>query len=211
MPARPALWYFDFISPFAWLQWNQLGALRGRLQIRPVPVVLGALLAHFENKGPAEIPGKRDFTYRFVHWQARRAGVPLRFPPAHPFNPLAALRLAVALEARDAAVDAIFREVWEHGRAVDSVEAVAPLAARLGVDDVAATLASPAIKDRLRANTEAAIAAGVFGVPTLAVGDRLFWGNDATPMLVDWLDHPDAFEDAELARIATLPSAISRR
>jgi 2-hydroxychromene-2-carboxylate isomerase len=211
MPARPALWYFDFISPFAWLQWNQLGTLRSRLAIRPVPVVLGALLAHFENKGPAEIPGKREFTYRFVHWQARRAGVALRFPPAHPFNPLCALRLAVALDARDDAIDAIFREVWEHGRAVDSVEALAPLAARLGVDDLAARVADPAIKDRLRANTEAAIAAGVFGVPTLAVDGHLFWGNDATPMLSDWLDQPAAFDNAELSRLADLPSAISRR
>jgi 2-hydroxychromene-2-carboxylate isomerase len=204
-------WHFDFISPFAWLQWRRLAPLRDRLAIRPVPVVLGAMLAHFENKGPAELPGKRRFTYRFVHWQARRAGIPLKFPPAHPFNPLNALRLAVALDARDDVVDAIFREIWEHGRAVDSVEALAPLAARFGIDDLAAAIAAPAVKERLRANTDAAIAAGVFGVPTLVVGGELFWGNDATPMLVDWLDDPGAFDDAELSRLANLPSAISRR
>lgn len=210
MTPRPADWYFDFISPFSWLQWRRLGTLRDRLAVRPVPVVLGAMLARFENKGPAEIPAKREFTYRFVHWQARRAGVPLRFPPTHPFNPLPALRLAVALDARDEAIDAIFREAWEHGRAIDSIDALAPLAARFGIHDAAAALGAPAVKDRLRANTDAAIACGVFGVPTLDVGGMRFWGNDATPMLEDWLADPALFDGPEFARLASLPASVSR-
>ena len=89
---KRATWYFDFISPFAYLQWRRLRDER-RLALEPVPILFAAVLDHVGQKGPAEIPGKRTFTYRFVHWQARRAGVPLRFPPAHPFNPMAALRL----------------------------------------------------------------------------------------------------------------------
>ncbi|MCE3003753.1 MAG: 2-hydroxychromene-2-carboxylate isomerase [Xanthomonadaceae bacterium] len=210
MGLRHADWYFDFISPFSWLQWRRLDALRDRLAIRPVPVVLGAMLARFENKGPAEIPAKRAFTYRFVHWQARRAAVALRFPPTHPFNPLPALRLAVALDARAEAIDAIFRAIWERGEAMDTPQALAPLAADFGITDVAAAIGAPAVKERLRADTEAAIAAGVFGVPTLAIDGLQFWGNDATPMLEDWLADPTLFEGPEFARLATLPASVSR-
>jgi 2-hydroxychromene-2-carboxylate isomerase len=203
-------WYFDFISPFAWLQWQRLPALRERLAIRPVPVVLGAILASAGSKGPAEVPGKRAFTYRFVRWQAQRAGVPLRFPPSHPFNPLPALRLAVALDAREDAIDAIFRAIWEHGGALDTAQALAPLATRFGIDDVGAAIAAPAVKDALRGNTESAIARGVFGVPTLAIGEQLFWGDDATPMALDWLDDPARFDDAESRRLEALPIGVAR-
>ena len=210
MSPRPADWYFDFISPFAWLHWNRLAALRDRLAIRPVPVVLGAMLSATGNKGPAEIPAKREFTYRFVHWQAKRAGVPLRFPPTHPFNPLHALRLAVALDARDAVVDAIFRAIWVDGLALDTPAALAPVAQRFGIDDLAGAIATPAVKDRLRANTDGALAAGVFGVPTLSVGGLHFWGNDATPMLEEWLADPACFDAPEYARLAAIPASVSR-
>lgn len=210
MNLRPADWYFDFISPFAWLQWQSLHALRDRLQIRPVPVVLGALLAHFENKGPAEIPAKRAFTYRFVYWQAQRDGLPLRFPPTHPFNPLPALRLAVALDAQDAAIDAIFRAIWERGEALDSPAALTAIAARFGIDDVVTAVSAPAVKDTLRRNTEAAIARNVFGVPSLTIDDQVFWGNDATAMAADWLADPARFDTPEWHRLGSLPASVSR-
>jgi 2-hydroxychromene-2-carboxylate isomerase len=89
-----ARWYFDFISPFAYLQLRRILALRERIRITPMPIVFGAVLAHHGQLGPAEIAGKREFTYRFVQWRAAQDAVVLRFPPAHPFNSLAALRLA---------------------------------------------------------------------------------------------------------------------
>ena len=76
--------YFDVISPFAYLQLPRMLALRERIAIEAVPIVFGAVLARNGQLGPAEIPGKREFTYRFVQWQADRSGIPLRFPPAHP-------------------------------------------------------------------------------------------------------------------------------
>jgi 2-hydroxychromene-2-carboxylate isomerase len=208
---KPARWYFDFISPFAYLQWLRLPALGDRLAIEPVPILFAALLEHHGHKGPAEIATKRQFTYRFVLWQARRLGLPLRFPPAHPFNPLPVLRLALAAGNTREAIGAIFDHLWVDGRAGDSAESLAPLARRLGVDDVAAALARADVKAQLRANTDAAIAAGVFGVPTLAVGGRLFWGADATPMVEDWLADPGRFDDAEMRRIDDLPAAAVRR
>lgn len=206
-----ANWYFDFISPFSYLQLGKLQALRERLTITPVPILFGAVLNHHGQLGPAEIRGKREFTYRLVHWQAERDGVVLHFPPAHPFNPIAALRLGIAAGATWPAITAIFEHIWQHGRAGDNALALADVARSLGIDDVAAAIAREDVKATLRTNTDAALAAGVFGVPTLQIGSELFWGNDATPMLQDWLDDPQRFAGAEYRRISTLPAAVERK
>ncbi|PZQ12266.1 MAG: 2-hydroxychromene-2-carboxylate isomerase [Rhodanobacter denitrificans] len=204
-------WYFDFVSPFAYLQLPSILALRERLAVTPVPILFGAVLRHHGQLGPAEIPGKRDFTYRMVQWQAERAGRTLRFPPTHPFNPVAALRLCISAGADWTSIVTIFDHLWCDGRAGDDAAALAEPAARLGIADVAAAIGTDAVKAALRANTEAAIGAGVFGVPTLAVGEQRFWGNDATPMLLDWLDDPQRFEHGEYARLSALPVGIERR
>lgn len=202
-------WYFDVVSPFAYLQWQKLRPLLREHDIALVPVAFGAVLAAHGHKGPAEIAGKREFTYRHVLWQARRAAVTLRFPPAHPFNPLAALRLCVAAGDTPAAVDAVFDWIWTQGRAGDSVEALAPVIAALGVDIGA--IGSDATKAALRANTESALLAGVFGVPTLSIGSELFWGNDAHEFALDALQHPELLEDAEMQRLKRLPVGVQRR
>lgn len=204
-------WYFDFISPFSYLQLGKVERWRARLDIRPLPIVFGAVLTHHGQLGPAEIRGKREFTYRIVQWTAEREGIALRFPPAHPFNPIAALRLAIAAGTTWPAITAIFEHIWKHGRAGDDAEALAEVARELAIENVAEAIARDEVKSALRANTEAAIAAGVFGVPTLRAGGELFWGHDATPMIEDWLDHPDRFAGAEYRRIAQLPRAIERR
>jgi 2-hydroxychromene-2-carboxylate isomerase len=74
------------------------------------------LLKHWDNKGPAEIPAKRRFTYRYVQRLTGRIGIPLRMPPAHPFNPLRVLRLSIALANRLEAVREILRFIWQEGR-----------------------------------------------------------------------------------------------
>jgi len=206
----PALrWYFDVISPFACLQWQKVRALAASHDLEPVPVLLAAILSARGQKGPAEIPGKREFTYRHVLWQARKAGVPLRFPPAHPFNPVAALRLCIAAGCRIEAIDALFDWIWVQGRAGDSVEALMPLLQRLGIP--ADALTGDAVKAALHANTDRALQSGVFGVPTLQVGDALFWGNDAHDFALAALEDPAVLDDPEMRRIATLPVAASRR
>ena len=204
-------WYFDFISPFSYLQLGKILAWRARLEITPVPIAFGAVLKHHGQLGPAEIAGKREFTYRFVQWQAQTSGVALRFPPAHPFNPLAALRLCIAAGTRWEAIEAIFNHLWRDGSPGANAHELAAVARGLGIADVGNAINAQNVKDQLRANTEAALAAGVFGVPTLRVGNEMFWGNDATPMIEDWLADPERFSGDEYRRIANLPFGIERQ
>lgn len=204
-------WYFDVISPFAYLQWPAIRDLAAQRPVTLKPVLLAGLLGHHGQKGPAEIAPKRLFTYRHVLWIARRRGVPLVFPPAHPFNPLPALRLCIAAGATPAAVTAVFDWIWARGRAADSAEALAPLARTLGIADVEAALSSPAVRDGLRANYDDAVAAQVFGVPTLAIGDELFWGEDATAFALAVLADRGLLQDPEMRRLAALPAAAQRR
>lgn len=209
MNTLPLRWYFDFISPFAFLQWPKVRALMATDPVVPVPIVFGAVLGAIGQKGPAEIPGKRTFTYQHALWRARQRGIELRFPPAHPFNPLAALRLCIAAGSKPVAIDAIFDWIWIGGEAGDSAEALAPVAAKLGVP--ATALAEDATKAALRDNTALAIAAGVFGVPTLAIGDALFWGDDAHEFALAVLRDPALLEEAGMHRLATLPEGVQRR
>ncbi|HEX7916853.1 2-hydroxychromene-2-carboxylate isomerase [Rudaea sp.] len=206
-----AHWYFDFVSPFSYLQLAKVLRWRDRLDITPVPIAFGAVLKHHGQLGPAEIPGKREFTYRFVQWQAQQAGATLRFPPQHPFNPLAALRLCIAAETTWSAIEAIFDHLWCEGKPGVTANDLADLGAALGIGDVESAINAAEVKNALRTNTDGAIAACVFGVPTLKVGDEMFWGNDATPMIEDWLVNPQRFDSEVYRRIADLPFGIERR
>ncbi len=204
-------WYFDFVSPFAYLQSEQLAALAPRLRIRYRPVLFAGILDANGQKGPAEISSKRAFTYRFCIWQARRQGITLKFPPEHPFNPLRLLRLAIACDCAPEAVHRIFRFVWRDGRLPDLPIEWAELIAELGAHDADARIASAEVKDELRRNTDEAIARGVFGVPTLAIGSELFWGSDATAMAAGYVAAGCRFADPEYARVAALPIGAARR
>ena len=201
-------WYFDFVSPFSYLQCERLQS--HAQSIRPHPVLFAAILDANGQKGPAEMPAKRRFTYRFVVWQAKSLGIPLRFPHAHPFNPLPLLRLAIACESRFDVITAIFRFVWRDGRLPDLPIEWAELAAELDVPNAAARIGDASVKDALRAETDGAIARGVFGVPTLAIGDELFWGVDATDMALGYMQAGARFTDPEYERVAALPAAATR-
>lgn len=206
----PLDWYFDFISPFAYLQWRRLRRDHAEIALNPKPILFAAILNHVGQLGPAEIPQKRRHTYRIVLWQAREAGIPLVFPPAHPFNPLPALRLCLAAPDRMQAIDAIFAHIWEHGLQGDSIEALADVARGLGIEDPAAAIARDEVKRELLANGEQAMQLGVFGVPTLRVRDELFWGNDATELALAYRDDETAL-DAEMRRVDAIPEAVQRK
>jgi 2-hydroxychromene-2-carboxylate isomerase len=203
-------WYFDFLSPYAYLQLMDFKRLPDSLEIRYRPVLFAGLLKHWGQKGPAEIPAKRRQTYRECQWRAERAGVPFKFPSVHPFNPLRALRLCIALGTEPAVIGAIFEFIFAEGRNIQSDDDWYELAARLEVVDVDALVSQPEVKNILRENTEAAVRRGVFGVPTFAVRDELFWGADMTSMLLDYLADPKLFTRGEMARLDAIPMGVER-
>lgn len=205
-----ASWVFDVISPFAYLAFGQLARLPSSVELEFVPVLFAGMLGHFGQLGPAEIPSKRRATYRFVLWRARRMGVPLCMPPAHPFNPLAALRLIIAAGSDARAVGTVLDAVFRHGRDVADRTVIAELAAKLGVADPEAALSNPQVKERLRANTNWAIGRGVFGVPTLVIGEEFFWGHDAMDMALDYVADPEAFNTPDMRALEALPIAVAR-
>jgi 2-hydroxychromene-2-carboxylate isomerase len=204
-------WFFDFVSPFAYLQSEQLASLGPRTRVRYRPVLFAALLAANGQKGPAEIARKRVFTYRFAVWQAKRQGIVLKMPPEHPFNPLPLLRLAIACDCTPDAVHRIFRFVWRDGRLPDLPIEWEELTRDLRLSDAQRRIGEPDVKDALRRNTDEAVARGVFGVPTLMVGDELFWGADATAMAADFIAAGARWTDPEYERVAALPVGAVRR
>ena len=118
---------------------------------------------------------------------------------------------AAALADRVAAVDAIFRHLWQEGRDGDSAEALASVARELGIADAATALADPAVKQQLAANGAEAIALEIFGVPTMVIDGQLFWGNDASEMALAYLADRGIFEDEEMRRVDTIPAAVQRK
>jgi 2-hydroxychromene-2-carboxylate isomerase len=204
-------WYFDFVSPYAYLQLMEFKRLPDSLEIRYRPVLFAGLLKHWGQKGPAEIPEKRRQTYRECQWRAERAGVPFKFPGVHPFNPLRALRLCIALGTEPALIGAIFEFIFAEGRDIQDDDDWKELIKRLQVDDADALVSQAEVKNTLRENTEAAIRRGVYGVPTFAVRDELFWGSNMTPVLLDYLADPKLFTRGEMARIANMPMGVERR
>jgi 2-hydroxychromene-2-carboxylate isomerase len=194
-------WYFDFVSPYSYLCLHRLDGL----DVSYKPVLFAGLLNHFGQKGPAEIPAKRRWTYRWCDWWARDLGVPFRFPAAHPFNPLQHLRLSIALGNRPDAVKRIFESIWTTGQ--DAASGFPALCKEFGVTDDALAAA----KDPLRKNTEAAAARGVFGVPAFVADGEVFWGADSIEFLRDFLKDPAAVRNEEMRRLDAMPVAAARK
>ena len=210
--ARQADWYFDIVSPFAYLQLKaHMSQLRAMVEITPKPIVLGAVLTHWGQKGPAEIEPKRLHTYRLAQHRAGALGVPIRFPPAHPFNPIAASRAIVARGSDWATIETVFDLIWTQGLDLSAPAGLEVLARALDAPDLAERIASDAVKQALRANGEAALAARVFGVPTFVMDGQTFWGEDATTMFAAFVADPDVFRAPEMARLETIPVGIARK
>ena len=176
--------HFDPISPFAYLAFERLPEeLQGlSYEVSYSPLLFAGLLKHWGNKGPAEIEPKREWTFRHVQWLAQHHGITLDMPAQHPFNPLPLLRLTLAAGPNRRVVQAVMRHVWVGGHDANAPERLAALREQLAPEwdpD------SAEVKAELRALTDAAVQAGVFGVPTVSLQGRHFWGLDALPMLRD--------------------------
>lgn len=219
--------YFDPISPYAYLAFERLPeALMGlSVCVRYKPVLFAALLKANGQLGPAEIPAKRDWTYRQVCWLAQHHNVPLDLPAAHPFNPLALLRLGLATATDDAPGETnryvtgqLFHHVWRGGQSATDATRLGALQALLQDHMAQRHKAwsdaqwpdSEVVKQRLRANTDEALALGLFGVPALVVNGHAFWGLDALPMLRAYLDGDAWFASGAWDAAARLPVGVRR-
>ncbi len=217
--SRQLDFYFDYVSHNAYLAWTQLPRLARRhgIPLSLHPVVFGAMLKANGQLGPAEIPPKSLWMLRDVLRKAARLDIPIAPPAAHPFNSLLALRATcspLAEARRDALVGALFDAVWVESRDVSDPAVVADVASRVGLsgDALVADANREDTKRRLRAGTDAAIAAGVFGVPSMCVGDALFWGFDDLEALEACLEGRDPVADMDLTGwLAVRPSVQRRR
>jgi len=204
-------WYFDFISPYAYLQCEQLDKLPANTKLIVKPILFAGLLKHWGQLGPAEIPPKRVFMFQHIVWEAQQKNIEFKLPPVHPFNPLPALRLAIALNSEFDAVKAIFRHVWTHGQAPDDLELMNDLVTQLGDANAMERTSLQSVKDQLKHNTDEAITNNVFGVPTLTVNGKIFWGSDSLNFLLDYLQNPDLFDNDSMRRAQTIPIGQERR
>ena len=207
---RTAEWCIDYVSPYPYLQMPEFADLPNDVEIKPVPVLFAGLLGHWGQLGPAEIPAKKLHTFHYSRWLADKRGLRLAGLARHPFNPLALLRLTIALGATLDVVRTIYDHTWADGGDGQSDESLAALADKLGVDDVRALVSTDEVKAQLRANTDRMIAAGVYGVPTLVMDGHLFWGDDSMPMFREYLDNPAMFKDDRFARANTIEVASGR-
>lgn len=207
-------WYFDFISPFAYLQHCEFSRLPNDCEIVYKPILFAGLLNHWQNVGPAEVPPKRIFTYKHCYWRAKYLGIEFKMPPAHPFKSLTALRLAIALDNQPSVIQTIFEFIWRQGKSFEDPSAVQALSQQLAINSVNELTTQETVKSALRNNTELAASENVFGVPTFVSQDNnreLFWGLDAFEMLLDYINDPTAYYDDEMQRIEQLPIGIQRK
>jgi 2-hydroxychromene-2-carboxylate isomerase len=209
--------YFDYLSPYAYLAWTRVRPLAARVgeTVEPVPILLAALLDAWGQKGPAEIPPKREWTFKDVVRRAHAYGVPLVPPPAHPFNPLPAARATLAVRDvdRERVIDALYAAAWGGGGGVDGADRVARVLGDAGLDGdaIVRDAASAGVKQQLRDLTESARREGVFGVPTTILRGELFWGDDALPQLEAFARGEDTLDPAWLERWRTLPASAARK
>jgi len=210
---KQVIFYFDFVSPYACLAFEKLPeALQGlSYAVDYRPILFAGLLKQHGQLGPAEIAPKRDWTYRQVLWLAHTHGVTMQMPAAHPFNPLPLLRLALACGEKGLAnryvCETLFRHVWRGGGDATDAQRFEALKALLAPSREPA---GDAVKSELKANTDEAIARGVFGVPTCAVDDKLFWGFDALRMLRAYLEGDSWFAQGHWDKAADRPAQQRR-
>ena len=212
--------YFDYESPNAYLAWTQLPKLAQRygFAVEPVPILYAALLDAHGQLGPGESPAKGRWMSKNLARKAILLGVSLNPPAFLPFNPLLALRMTLLVSdtrERDTLIDALFQAVWVRGLHVSESAVVEGVANEIGLpgDALVAKAQMPEVKKLLRSQTDDAISRGVFGVPSMEVGDELFWGYDDFPYLELFLAGKDPIDPTELARRSrpVLPSSVRRR
>ncbi len=212
-----AYFYFDYVSPYSYLAWRKIKRLKEEktLDIKLKPVLFAGLLNHWGQLGPAEIPPKRKHMFEQCIRYARLMNIPFQGPKTHPFNPLSALRLSVLNS--DAAeqwqlVDALWQGIWGLGIDAADESALEDLVNGAGLDakSYLSEIKTEDIKEHLKMNTQEAIQNNVFGVPTILVDQKLFWGLGDLVFLNMYLFNKDPLDDQKVAHILNRPKSANR-
>lgn len=210
--------YFDFISHNAYLAWTQLPRLSSEHNVtfKPIPILFGAILKHNGVLGPAEVPPKGAWMTKDVMRKSKLLNVPLNPPATHPFNPLLSLRATCAIKDSDALnrfIEAMWKAVWVNGQDVTSPGIVSDVASSVGLDGqrLVVQTQNPDVKKILINNTQQAIEQGVFGVPSMIVGDELFWGLDDLPHFELAVKGEDPFDPAEFEEWLKVKPSVHRK
>lgn len=212
--------YFDYISNNAYLAWTQLETLEKKfnLDIEIVPVLFAGLLKAHNNVGPAEIPAKRRWMSKNILRKAALLNVPIAAPKFHPFNPLLALRassLLVEEGQRRKLIDQLFKAAWVDQLHISEAEVVEQAASAAGLNgaDIVAQASTAEVSQRLKQQTQDAVAQGVFGIPTMMIDDELFFGYDDFVFIDSYLDGNEALSKEAFAswdQAVVMPSAMRK-
>lgn len=178
--------YFDFGSPASYLAYKRLRQLESKydLVVNWIPMLLGGVFKATGNVSPVTVPAKGNYMVNqdFPRF-AKRYDVPMRFNPYFPINTLNLMRGAVATQSEgvfDTYANAVFDAMWQQALDLGQVDVVAKTLQEAGLDAMALLELSQdsAIKQTLIDNTNQAVDRGVFGAPTMFVGDEMYFGQD---------------------------------
>jgi 2-hydroxychromene-2-carboxylate isomerase len=205
MSARELDFYFDYLSPYAFLASREIGELceRHGALLHFKPVLFAGLLNHWGQLGPAEIAPKAQHVFKECLRHAILRGVEFRGPKHHPFRPLTALRVSlpeVAGDQQALVIETLFAFGWSKEGHLGGDAEIAGALDAVGLDGTAMVGRSsePAIKQLLLESTEEAISRGVFGIPTMLIEDELFWGLDQLKYLDLYLSGRDPLRNVSM-------------
>lgn len=194
--SQSILFYFDFASPYSYLASERIDALAERYgrKVQWRPILLGGVFKTLGSVSLVKQPGQAEYSVRDFARSARFLGIPYAHPQEFPVSTVAPARAYYWLHGQDCALarrfaHAVFRAYFVEGRDIADAAVVLDLAGKVGADEtvMAAGMNDAAIKERLRAETDAAVARGVFGAPWIVVDNEAFWGADRLPQIEHWL------------------------
>ncbi|MFJ7286556.1 2-hydroxychromene-2-carboxylate isomerase [Pseudomonas sp. NPDC099000] len=188
--------FFDLGSPATYLAYTQLPKICEQTDSQLVykPMLLGGVFKATGNASPATIPAKGRYMFQDLDRYAKRYGVPLTFNPHFPINTLMLMRAVTGMQLRHpgrfhAFIDCLFHALWVEGRSLDDPATVAAVLTQNGFDpnEVLALTADEEVKAALKDNTEQAVQRGVFGAPSMFIGDQMFFGQDRLDFVLEAL------------------------
>jgi 2-hydroxychromene-2-carboxylate isomerase len=193
--AKTVEFYFDFGSPYSYLAYKALPAIAAAhgAQILWRPMLLGGVFKATGNHSPAEIAAKSAWMQRDMERWAARYGAAFRRNPHFPINTLTLMRGAAGMQLRgrdfDKYVETIFGAMWAEPCNLGDAQELAAVLRAAGFDagEFQSLVNDAAVKERLKQQTEEAVARGVFGAPTFFVGEDMFWGQDRLDFVAEAL------------------------